>query len=248
MTVVKHVLIDGQLYGLTISDEEEALSAAAAAGGVILGIWDRNRPEQRLGSAAYLVENLQDVTECLAEQVVRRHLGLPWRIAMTKRLYIREFQTGDASQVPAEECLSIDDRIFCQPDLLEAYRKNQYVFYEYGIWAVIELSTGMVTGKAGITDLVLEDGAVVKEIGYHIFRRFQNQGYGIEAVRAVIEYADESLGLDILYARIDPSNERSVRLAGKLGFKTVQTDSGSGHSWRLYALRLRESQEEGDPV
>ena len=44
MTERRIVTVDGSPYHVTISDEEEALLAAYAAGGAVIGIWDRRRP------------------------------------------------------------------------------------------------------------------------------------------------------------------------------------------------------------
>ena len=40
MKQIRNVMVDGRNCPVTISDENEALSAAAAAGGAIIGIWD----------------------------------------------------------------------------------------------------------------------------------------------------------------------------------------------------------------
>lgn len=40
MTIVKEVTVEGIRYPVTVSDDNEALLAAAAAGRAIIGIWD----------------------------------------------------------------------------------------------------------------------------------------------------------------------------------------------------------------
>lgn len=247
--------MEGNTYLLTISDEEEALLAAAAAGGAVLGIWREEHPMKNLGAAAYLVEDPSDVTDRLAEQVVRRRLGLPWIIGETERLVIREFCMNDEGRLgemresrgeePASHTLGMkpvwedgSDRIFLNRDTLEAYIRGQYYFYEYGIWAIVEKQSGTIIGRAGITDLELDQAEPVKEAGYGILAPYRGCGYGMEAMSKILEYGMEELAIRRLYARIDPLNTRSIRLAEKLGFKPVQTDTGSARNWLLYAVNL----------
>ena len=86
------------------------------------------------------------------ERIVRRSLGLPWRICETERLLIREFTKEDGTRVlkePEEETES--DRVFYTPELLDAYIRHQYRFCEYGIWAVVRKSDGALVGTAGVS-------------------------------------------------------------------------------------------------
>ena len=56
MTEKRTVFISGTPYTVTISSEQEVLSAAYAAGGAIIGLWDKNRSGQSLAPAEYVVE------------------------------------------------------------------------------------------------------------------------------------------------------------------------------------------------
>ena len=139
-----------------ISDEKEALLAAKAAGRATIGLW---RPGQEMGdisAAKYVVENPDDVTEVYLERVARRHLGLPWRICETERLVIREMFADDFDEV-WENQIGLG---FGSVEELEAYTKNQYVFYEFGFWALLEKASGELVGVAGLK--VPEDEADAK--------------------------------------------------------------------------------------
>lgn len=154
MTERRIVTVDGSPYHVTISDEEEALLAAYAAGGAVIGIWDRRRPDQCLSPAEYVVESTEDIDEELLERVVRRRIGLPWVITRTERLVIREFTPEDSRFMKQwqEENDPEDEssHIFEQEDTLRAYIQCQYRFYEYGIWALEERATGRIIGRAGL--------------------------------------------------------------------------------------------------
>ena len=63
-----------------------------------------------------------------------------------------------------------------------------YRFYNYGIWTVIEKTTGDIIGRAGIENGEYE-GRAILELGYLIDRKWQGRGLGKEAARACTEYA-----------------------------------------------------------
>lgn len=56
------------------------------------------------------------------------------------------------------------------------------------------------------------------EIGWYFRRSFWGQGYAREAAEAVIAHSRDTLQLKRLCAVIDEQNERSMRLAERLGF------------------------------
>ena len=166
---------------------------------------------------------------------MRRHIGLPWIIAETDRLLIREFTPDDIAQMPEEPdaWYTVEeraaDKIFYDKDKLEAYIKSQYRFYEYGIWAVVRKADGVVVGKAGVTNLeepehgeseheimLPEESTEYVELGYHIFRHFRRQGYAEEACRAVLNYAKEELACPVC-AHVAKENTASIQMLEKLG-------------------------------
>ena len=148
MTEIRCVSIDGISYPVVLSDETEALLKAKADGKASVGFWDRNSGgQQDLSWVSYLVEDLEDADQKFLEQVVRRHLGLPWKIAETRRLLIREFVEEDADQVPKEAGDGSADEIFYTREKLKDYIRCQYGFYEWGIWALVEKETGQLVGR-----------------------------------------------------------------------------------------------------
>lgn len=56
------------------------------------------------------------------------------------------------------------------------------------------------------------------EIGYTLLPDFRGQGYAIEAVRAVFDWARRVHGIHRFRASVAPDNERSHNLITKLGF------------------------------
>ena len=120
---------------------------------------------------------------------------------------------------------------------LYAYTKNQYTFYEFGFWAVVEKKTGTLAGVAGLTipgedergDSEIETlflpaeeenqgETETLELGYHIFPDFRRKGYGRESCEAILRYGREQLLAGGFLVRIRKGNEASKRLAKDLGF------------------------------
>lgn len=263
------VWVEKKAYPVVVSDEREALLAAKAAGRVFVGLiyMDGENEAQAVNRQTCKSEKTVDITgsegtsaelwdaEYLAapdaicpeylERIVCRHIGLPWIIAETDRLLIREFTSDDIVQMPEEpdvwytEEERAADRVFYDNEKLEAYIKSQYRFYEYGIWAVVRKADNVIVGKAGVTNLEESgDGAAENktmlitesehetmppeesteyvELGYHIFRPFRRQGYAEEACRSILNYAKEELSSPVC-ARVAKENTASIRLLEKLG-------------------------------
>lgn len=57
------------------------------------------------------------------------------------------------------------------------------------------------------------------EIGYTLARAYHGRGYATEAVRAVLGYAFEALGLHRVIAQVDCANTPSVALLERLGMR-----------------------------
>jgi RimJ/RimL family protein N-acetyltransferase len=77
------------------------------------------------------------------------------------------------------------------------------------------------------------DDRGVAEIGYSLLPAFRGQGYAIEAVRAMFDWARREHGVRRFRASVSPDNERSQHLIGKLGFVRIgeQWDEEDGLEW-----------------
>lgn len=62
------------------------------------------------------------------------------------------------------------------------------------------------------------------ELGFHLRPGFWGCGYATEAARAAALYAFDVLGTEKLFAGHNPSNTRSSRVLGKIGFRYVRDE------------------------
>ena len=248
MTLEREIIIEGTSFKITVSDDQKALCSAYAEGRAVIGLWNRNHNGQSLSPASYVVESLEAISDEFLERVVRRRIGLPWGIANTKRLTIREFTEDDCRLIADEDDGGESGSVFVTRESLKEYIRCQYGFYEYGIWAVLDRRTGQLVGKAGLFPMdftgpeeflnAVKENDTPVELGYHIFSGFRRKGFAKEACKAILSYGAESVSRRV-YAKIREDNLPSVKLAEALGFRLIaRTCSGSVQPLCLYEWNL----------
>jgi RimJ/RimL family protein N-acetyltransferase len=86
----------------------------------------------------------------------------------------------------------------------------------YSLWAV-EDDSGFV-GFCGLTvPTFLPAVLPAVEVGWRLHRSAWGRGYATEAARAAITWGFEELGVGQVLAIVHPDNERSLRVASKIG-------------------------------
>jgi len=83
-------------------------------------------------------------------------------------------------------------------------------------WVLVRKSDGVKLGTCGFHCWDKEVGCC--EVGYDLLPDFWGQGYMLEAVRAIIEFARSDMQLNRINACIYVDNDKSVRLAEKCRF------------------------------
>jgi RimJ/RimL family protein N-acetyltransferase len=63
------------------------------------------------------------------------------------------------------------------------------------------------------------EGVAEVELGYTLRRPWWGNGYATEAARTALSHAQDALGPRRLICLIDPRNDRSLRVAEKLGLR-----------------------------
>ena len=98
---------------------------------------------------------------------------------------------------------------------------------------VIERATGRILGYSGVAWFDFE-GARRLEYGYRLVPDARGRGYATEAGRALLTLAGAEFRGELL-AMIDPTNEPSQRVIGKLGFaywKQAEVDGWLANMYR----------------
>lgn len=97
---------------------------------------------------------------------------------------------------------------------------------ELGLWATIERSTGAFLGRCGLLPWMIA-GAPEVELAFLIDKARWGEGLATEAAEGIIRHARIALALPRLICLIMPGNERSARVARRVGmsFEREYTDN-----------------------
>ncbi len=112
--------------------------------------------------------------------------------------------------------------------------------------SVEERATGLLVGDVGLNIAEGEPGVI--KVGYTIAPELQGRGYATEAVRALVRYAFDTLGADVVRAYADAENVASTRVAEKVGMRLVERFGGRGGGETWVGVRYELSREERDEV
>ncbi|MBQ2801568.1 MAG: GNAT family N-acetyltransferase [Lachnospiraceae bacterium] len=104
-----------------------------------------------------------------------------------------------------------------EQEKLWSYIHNRYPFYGYGMWTVLDKTTGKVIGRAGIEERTIGERDMT-ELGYMLHYSYRRNGIGFEICQAILEYAKTTLYIEEIHAYTHRGNEASQRLLKKLGF------------------------------
>jgi RimJ/RimL family protein N-acetyltransferase len=118
---------------------------------------------------------------------------------------------------------------------------------EPGGWvqlSVEEREGGRLVGDVGLSPAEGEQGVI--KVGYTVSPPFQGRGYATEAVAALVGYAFDRLGADVVRAYASANNLPSIRVAEKVGMRLADRIEHryAGEVW--YGVRyelLREDRE-----
>lgn len=105
--------------------------------------------------------------------------------------------------------------------------QERYACDGHALW-IIETHSGEFVGDCGITWQSYNE-TPVREVGYHVARRFQGHGLATEAARACVELVRREFAPTLLTAIIHPENIASQRVAEHLGMTHIAEDRA--HPW-----------------
>ncbi len=97
----------------------------------------------------------------------------------------------------------------------------------YGNWSIRSRTDGTYVGQVGVLDYRrhIDPPLDAPELGWGLATAHQGQGYGLEAVSAVLAWTDARLTAPRTVCMIAPDNVRSQALAERAGYRPfAQTD------------------------
>lgn len=105
--------------------------------------------------------------------------------------------------------------------------QDRYEQHGHGLW-IIETTGGEFVGDCGLTWQSVNDSHVL-EVGYHVRREMQRQGFATEAARACVDLVAREFAPVMLTAIIHPDNAASRGVAENLGMAHIDDDHA--HPW-----------------
>lgn len=200
---------------------------------VLIYLHEGNREEHFLQSE-YVIEQIEEVEYESLELAYLRLTGQPWTIITTYRCIIRETTTYDVDdfyEIYKDPSITdyMEDLFADKAEeiaYIQDYIKNVYGFYGYGMWTVLEKTSGQVIGRAGLN---WREGFDIPELGFVIGVPWQRQGYAYEVCLAILEYGKKELGFSRFQALVMEGNDKSEKLCRKLGFTYLEDVVLEGH-------------------
>ena len=120
---------------------------------------------------------------------------------------------------------------------IERYEKDGF-----GLWAICLKSTGEMIGNCVMTMQNI-NGTILPEIGYHIAKAHQEQGYAKESSQAVRDWAFLHTSFDAVYSYMIKTNISSSAIAHENGMSLLYnfTDN-EGEQTVVYGISREEWQ------
>lgn len=227
---------------LVIEDSMFGVMAAVAASMPVIGFINKNSGNQDLSKADILIEGFEEIDLHFLNQVYNRHYNIPTTIYEDNNFIIRELASSD---IPYLYSIYKEPNITkyippLAPSLEEeiikhnAYIKNIYHFYGYGLWGIF-LPSGELIGRLGIENKMV-DNNVEYELGYLIRTEYQNKGYATKCGKVVLQYAFHYLNPNRIISIIDKNNIPSIKVAKNLGMNYVKDITYNNKECSIYAI------------
>lgn len=188
---------------------------------------------------------LMDPFEAEADYYIKiwqRFMGLPWHIADTERLTLRETIEEDVDafyEIYKDPVMTLyNEKLYENPEeekkYAREYREKVYGVQGFGIWTVLLKNSDTIIGRVGLT---VRAGFDDVELGASIAGLYQKSGYGLEATLKCIELAGE-LGFERVYSLIMAENPMGKGLAIKAGFSYKRKVMLNGIEYEEWELLL----------
>lgn len=190
----------------------------------------------------YIIGGLAEISAEYMRLIYSRYTKIPYTVAVTERLIIREMCLGDLDAMYAmydslSECPYIEPLYerSREEEFTKNYIRDMYGFYQYGLWLAFDRESGGLVGRIGIENRMI-DGKLCRELGYLIDKRQQGRGLAYEAALAVLDYASGELGLGEMYICAHINNKPSICLAKKLGFELYAGNIDGMNLYKKYLV------------
>jgi ribosomal-protein-alanine N-acetyltransferase len=164
---------------------------------------------------------------------------LHMRILETERLVLRQFCQDDLKDINTWEEAADEQYTELQAQSLLDFCFQSYRKWGMGPWGMLLKKDGIMVGACGFCRIDFEHNC--GEVNYHVTRQYRRQGLASEALKAVLKFGFEDIGLARIQARCGPDNESSERVMQKAGMKfermiSTEISKDAFRDEKLYAI------------
>jgi ribosomal-protein-alanine N-acetyltransferase len=164
------------------------------------------------------------------------------RVLRTDRLWLRPVMPADVPSLhalftdPEVRRYLWDDRAVSLEEVRELVASSRSTFEAraFGHWSIRRSDADRIVGVSGLRPI---DAGGEVELLYALEPALWGAGLAHEAAGAVLADGLTTAALECILARIDPPNLRSIRLAERLGMKSLGVRSVDGVPVAHYAAR-----------
>lgn len=222
--------IDNKRNTLVVTDDSEVATKLHEEGCFIVGMLHDGNRQSKFPQAKYVFDDIDQVDMDSFVKAYQRCAGEPWEILRTQRLIIRETTLEDVDEFykiySDPEMTLYMEGLFDDPNDEKNYQRDYiekvYSIMGFGVWTLQRISDGQIIGRAGYS---ARNGFEEIELGFLVGKKYQRQGYCMEACRAILDYGRDVLQFDKVQTLVKAENEVSIHICEKLGFsKTNEVD------------------------
>lgn len=154
----------------------------------------------------------------------------------TERLTLREPREADFEAFAAFSATDRTKFIGGKLERFDAWRAftsglGSWLLRAYGYWMIEDKATAAPAGRVGFG---YGDGWAEPELGWHVFGGYEGKGVAYEAALAAREAGARHFRLNGVISYVDPDNQRSRRLADRLGATVESEGMLLGHPVLIY--------------
>ena len=164
------------------------------------------------------------------------------QIIETSRLTLRYITSLDAPALMPilgdEEVMRYSITGVHSPKQIKQFIEQRLLSYlerGFGLYALVHKQNCQTIGYCGFFVQSIEENKEV-EVGYRLAKKYWGQGLATEAGLAVIKYGRERFNFQRFICLIEPENQRSIRVATKLGMKFEKKIIYHGLDVAMYSL------------
>lgn len=173
----------------------------------------------------------------------------PFPILKTKRLYLRELKITDEQEIfeirsdeKVREFLdrakaeTIEDARAFIRKIMNGISQNEWIY-----WAISLGEDPKFAGSICLWNISAENSSA--EIGFELIPRYQRMGIITEAIKPVINFGFNVMGLEYIDAEVAPENLTSIKLLEKSGFIRISDSrkTAAGENIKTILYRLSRS-------